>query len=300
MKRKLVRQGAATLMVSLPSKWIKQHNLIKGSEVDIEPVNKNLMVSAKILNIKSETEINLINLTESSIRTLITNTYRSGYDKILVNFDKEEQFKILREVITSRLIGFEIIKRGKNVCTVENITEPSSEQFDVLVKKIFFNISMFIDMTESRMKGKDAEEDYHEMAERIQKYDNFCRRVISKGKFKQQKSEFIWTFLALLIHAYRELYHMNKLLDKKPKISVKTFELLENTREIFENVKKAYLEKKVDYLAAVHEQEKDFLYERGYSLLQQKTGKENLIIYHLMVCIRELYQSNSPLSGFLM
>ena len=36
MKRKLVQQGAATMMVSLPSKWIKKFGLKKGDEIDLE------------------------------------------------------------------------------------------------------------------------------------------------------------------------------------------------------------------------------------------------------------------------
>ena len=33
MKRKLVKQGAGTMMISLPTKWIKENNLDKGDEV---------------------------------------------------------------------------------------------------------------------------------------------------------------------------------------------------------------------------------------------------------------------------
>ena len=44
MKRKLVKQGPATLMVSLPVKWLQSQNLNKGDEVDIE-VKDNKIVN---------------------------------------------------------------------------------------------------------------------------------------------------------------------------------------------------------------------------------------------------------------
>ena len=40
--RKLVKQGTATLMVSLPAKWIKQQELEKGSQVEVEENNESV------------------------------------------------------------------------------------------------------------------------------------------------------------------------------------------------------------------------------------------------------------------
>ena len=56
MKRKIVKQGAATLMISLPSKWCKKFGLKKGDEVDIETANDSLLVSPKEIKVKSEVD----------------------------------------------------------------------------------------------------------------------------------------------------------------------------------------------------------------------------------------------------
>ena len=301
MKRRLVKQGAATMMVSLPSKWIKENNLTKGSEIDMELIGNNLVVSAKPLaEQKTETTIKLTNLTESSIRTLITNTYRSGYDRITVLFDNEKQLKILNDIIKTRLIGFDVIKKEKNQCVVENITEPTADNFDNIMSKIFYNIEELFDVTKKRLEEYNESLDYEEIEQRMQSYDNFCRRVISKRKIVNKKSEFLWTFLALLIHAQREVYHINKILDKHVKISPTTKDFLEDSKKLFEMIKQAYFEKNIGILGKVHESEKQLLYKKGYELLQKKSGKESIILYHIMVSIREFYQANSPLSGLIM
>ena len=113
-KRKLVKQGAATHMISLPSKWVKDNNLKKGDEVEVENLDKNLVISIEAPKKKTEISIKLSGLTETSIRTLITNTYRTGYDKITVELENSEQFKILKKIIETLLIGFEIINIGLN------------------------------------------------------------------------------------------------------------------------------------------------------------------------------------------
>jgi phosphate uptake regulator len=297
MRRKLVKQGAATMMISLPAKWIKENSLKKGSEIDLEQADNNLLVSAKpIEEVKKEITIKLANLTESSIRTLITNTYRRGYDIINVNFDNEKQFKILNQIIKTKLIGFDVTKKEKNSCIVESITEPSTDQFDTIIKKIFYNISELFEITKKRMQDKKEVNNYIEVEERIMKYDNFCRRVISKRKIINPKSEFLWTFLALLIHGQREIYHLNKLLGIK--VSDKIKELLEDAKSMFGLIMHTYLEKNIELLSKVHSLEKELIYKKGYSLL--KKTKEGPIVYHIMLAIREFYQANSPLSGLIM
>ena len=290
MKRKLVKQGAATMMISLPAKWVKQHKLSKGAEIDIEQVEDNLCISADQADSKSETEITLKNLTESSIRTLITNTYRAGCDKIKVNYESQQQYKILQSVIKTRLIGFDVIKKEKNYCVVENITEPSIDQFDSIVHKIFFSISDFFDVTKRRMQGEDL--DFEEISERIQKYDNFCRRVIAKRR--GHKSELVWTFLTLILHGQRELHYLNKALNKKS--DKQTIDYLDQAQQLFELIKQAYLQKDIHLLAKVHKQEKELIYTQGYALL----SKNPAIIYHIMSAIRKFYQANSPLSGLIL
>ena len=165
-------------MVSLPSKWVKENKAQKGSEIDIEAAGNNLIISTSGIKTKSETEIKLINLTESSIRTLITNTYRRGYDKVKVYYDKQSQIKILNDVIKTRLLGFEIVNKGKGYCVIENITEPTADQFDTILKKIFYNITELFEITKDRINGNLENDEFIEVEERIQRFDNFCRRVI--------------------------------------------------------------------------------------------------------------------------
>jgi len=294
MKRKIVKQGAATLMISLPSKWCKKFGLEKGDEINIEAIKSNLLVSPEEVKRKNETEITLRGLAESSIRTLITNTYRLGYDKIKVNFSSDAQFKILQEVIKTKLLGFDVIKKEKNSCIIENITEPSPEQFENLLQKIFYNITEIFEITEQRLKGNKPVSDYEDTESRIQQYDNFCRRVISKRQFEKNPQLF-WAFLTSVMRGQRELYHLNKFLDKdKVKGSKEVLELLKEGKVLSEMIQEAYLKKDISLLEKVHELEKQLIYKKAYKILK------NPVAYHITVCIRNFYLATSPLMGLLL
>jgi phosphate uptake regulator len=298
MKRKLIQQGSGGYTVYLPRNWIDSNNLSKGEEIDIEEMGLNLVLSpSPNRNKKLETEIKLVDLTESSIRTLITNTYRAGYDKIKVNFTNEKQFSILQEVVKTKLIGFEIITKTKDSCSVENITEPDYDQFNNLIKKMFLNIDSLFEITKIRLQNKTPEEDYNETEERIIKYDNFCRRTIIKRKLIEKKSEFFWTFLSYILHGQREIYHLNKLITNKKKISAEIVKLIEDTHNMFKLLIEIYENKNIEILSKIHKLEKELIYEKGYSLLETKDSK---IVYHLLVSIRQFYLANSPLAGLVL
>lgn len=294
MKRKIVKQGAATMMISLPSKWCKKFGIGKGDEVDIEEVNENLLINTKEIKGKAKTEITLIGLTESSIRTLITNTYRMGYDKIRVNFSSNTQFKMLQQVIKTRLLGFDVIKKEKNFCIIENITEPSPEQFENLLQKIFLNIIELFEITEDRLQGRKPVSDYEDIEDRIQQYDNFCRRVIVRRRFEKNPQLF-WTFLTSINRGQRELYHLNKFLNKKKiKGSKEIIDLLKDARIIFDMIREAYSKKDISLLEKVHELEKKMIYQKAYKILKSPAA------YHITVCIRNFYLASSPLMGLFL
>ena len=298
MKRKIVKQGAATLMVSLPSKWCRKNKINKGDEVNIEEKQNNLIVGLEPGKHKTSIEFNISNLTESSIRTLLTNTYRLGYDKVKVNFKDKNAFEIIKETINKNLLGFEIIKKRDNSCEIENVTEPAKEQFDNIFSKIFLNIEELFRLTNLEFQGKKQE--FHEIERKIQQFDNFCKRVISKFDIFSD-SHLRWSFHVELIHAQRELYHMLKYLSKnrnRIKVEKQVHELLEKCEKVFEMLKKAYYEKDILLLEKIHEIEKRFVYKNGYELIIK--NKNKILTHHLIGSIRNFYLASSPLMGMFL
>lgn len=294
MKRKLVKQGAVTLMISLPSKWVKKNNLEKGSEINLEEKNNDLVIDSDSKEAKKETSINLTSTTESSIRTIITNAYRIGYDKINLGFEKKDFLKIIEEVIKNNLIGFEISKKDNKSCEIESITEPSKDQFDNIFSKVLLNISELFSIAEKSLKGE--KEEFEDLERKIQQFDNFCRRIISKESV--DKGSLIWAFHTLLIHAQREIYLMLKYLSKnniKPEKEI--INLLNECKNIFNNLKKGYEEKDLSILEKVHDLDKDISYNKGYGLL--KKGKNSIIIHHIISASRNFYLASSPLIGII-
>ena len=293
MNRKLVKHGEATMMISLPSKWIHQNKLNKGDELEVEERGNHLLIKLEKEKEIRETELNLSSLDEAYIRTLITNAYRLGFDKIHIKFEKKETLKTIKEVVEKNLLGFDIIKEGEKFCEIESITEPSKEQFDNIFNKFLMNIEEMFEAVKSQLNGLEAE--YKDTDRRILQYDNFCKRILVKYN-KNEENFLKWAVHSNLTHASRELYHLAEYLAKnKCKSSKEELLLLEKVRQIFQGIKSVYDSGDFKGLEKVNDLEKEIVYKIGYSLL--KKSKDPVIVFRLLSSARQFYLAFSPLAG---
>ncbi len=298
MKRKLVQQGQSTLMISLPSEWIKRNELKKGDEVDIQSLGASLSLTKEGQFTKKNVSINIRSLTESAVRTALVNAYRFGADKVEIQFKNLEQFQIIILTLKHYLLGMEVTTKGTHSCTLETISEPSVEQFDIIFQKIFYSISLLIELTEERFAGKQPIESYHDIVYKVHQYDNFCRRVIAKQNRPAAEASLFNAFATLLIHGQRELYHLNQYLNNHKQKIVRSI-LLSATKELVMLLQKGYVSKDLASLEQVHEREKELIYGDLYTHLTKK-GNNTIILFHLGSAIKNFYLAASPAMGLIM
>jgi phosphate uptake regulator len=133
MRRKLVKQGAATLMISLPSKWIQANKLDKGDEVELEETESSLLIK-KVNNKETIQTLNLeiIESNKQDIKVLLTHAYRRGFDKIILTGQACSLINQISDICSKVLLGFEIVERTKEKIVIENIETVSDPMFNFL------------------------------------------------------------------------------------------------------------------------------------------------------------------------
>lgn len=285
-------------MISLPSKWTKKFNLKKGDDVEVEEDEDKIIISKETSSSKKSTKIKLKDSSDSIIRAAVINAYRAGYDLVEIEFDDEKAYKAINQTIQDYVLGFDITKKEKNKVVIENITEPSADQFENLFQKVFYNISNLIDYTEKRLKGEPSLESYEEISYRIYKYENFCRRVMVKRNLFGSSCNLFWSFAHLMTHGQRELYHLNRFLDKN-NVKFNNFEIITKLKKLFSLLHEAYQKKDISKIEEVHRIGNNAIYHDLYDSIQ-KGSKENIILYHLGSSIRNFYLASSSLTGLLL
>ena len=207
MKRKLIPQGGSGLTMYLPKKWVDANDLNPGDEVDIDIEDDQVIVQTQAKVKKSEISLDISSDTESGVRTIITNAYRIGYDVLHVIYSNKKQLDYIKKTVKNNLLGFDLMEESSQKCVIENIAEPSLERFDVMFDKIFHIANHLFNITlENLNSGSVDLEQILSSVVKLQEYDNFCRRAISKRKLVDKRNQFYWILFTYLVQIARHIY----------------------------------------------------------------------------------------------
>ncbi|HLC31979.1 MAG TPA: hypothetical protein VJK51_04905 [Candidatus Nanoarchaeia archaeon] len=297
MRRKLVKQGSSTMMISLPYSWIQEQGLQKGDEVLLDAMGNDLVISADSKVIGRETSISIDGLDESFIRVLLTTAYRKGYDRISVVMSGKDHYTLIQSLVQRFLLGFEIIQQRDTSVIIESVSEPSIDHFDTMLQKVFLNIDeLLVLIGDDIFKGRKVKREIIEDVEdRIQRYDHFCRRVLSKRKSSEVRAEFLWTFLTLLVHGQRELYKLFGYTSlKKSSFSLEYY--VESISKMIQCLRQGYFDRSKKALFNVHSLYNKTI-DKGFNQLRRTRGDEIIVLHCLLASIRQFYLASSPLTG---
>lgn len=280
MKRKLIKQGCGGLTMYLPKKWTDKMGLIGGNEVEIEVKDSNLMILAEKGKVEKK-EISLdLPEKESSTRTLIVNAYRAGFDKITATYNGD--ISVLNGIVDKFLIGFEIFK-DENKFIIESVSEPNEDNFSNLIQRQFIILGEVLENLQNLILKT--------YVYKIQKYDNFLKRCITKEIIESSAKHFLWQFLSSLTHITRLIYHFYNNL--KSELNDFEKEIVGELKEMLIILRTSFTKKDYLILEKVHMKHDKVI----KSIKSQKVISSNDL--DLLLITKQMYLANSPLTGLI-
>jgi phosphate uptake regulator len=193
-KRKVSLIGPSTLMVSLPSKWVKEFGVKKGDEINISENGPNLILESQKLKKGEPLEIDISGLNANLIRYNLYAAYRNGCDEIKLLFDEEKVTDInkkkklfVMDVINSsvdNLIGIETMVHKSNYVLLKEISSVNREEFLNTLRRVFITLlNTSSDIAKGiEEKDKITLERIKEISDKkINRLCDFCTRIINKG-----------------------------------------------------------------------------------------------------------------------
>lgn len=185
MKRNIVKHGPSTLTISLPAKWVKENNLHSKSSLDVEEKGSQLIINSKKEDEFIKLSVDIKNNYRTGIR-YINCSYRKGCDELTLYYDDPDYIKTIEKCLSEEVLGFEIIKQGKNsdknICIIRDIPGTKFEEFDTVFERIWIIlISMSEDLISAIKKNdKKSLDSFSNIDKRMNKFTNFCIRVLNK------------------------------------------------------------------------------------------------------------------------
>ncbi len=187
MKRKVVKQGPATFMVSIPSPWIKKYNIKKGDLMEIEEVDKYLKISIEKDTGITTTEFNACDLDFNHIRRYLHEIYKAGYDEVRILTESSKDVAKIQNFISTILLGYEIVDQQSSSVVVRSISKALEEEFDPILRRSFLVTKQLGSNSYELIKNHEIRKlkDVIVLEETSEKLTNFCQRVLIKKGYKK-------------------------------------------------------------------------------------------------------------------
>jgi len=297
MRRKLVRHGEATLMLSLPAKWLHNNNLNKGDEIEVLEKFGGLFLKKQDNQEGKPKEITLeINAeNQADIRILLTHSYRKGFDKIIIKGNLEDLTKKISQIVSDVLLGFEIVKRSNNEIIIENVSQPDEKKYSTMLLKVFMIISEMPDLILADKKEKILLEELDETKDQCDKFILFCRKIITENKAEVNPIT-EWEFLTLLTQIHHAYYYLAKYAaENKIKLSKELSNMLLESKSYFLLLQKSYLEKDIESINKINLLKNKYQFGKCLELLSKTKNKESIIASYLREIFRLIQIATSPL-----
>lgn len=280
--RKLISFGKTSFVMSIPKSWVTKNNLKKGDLVALDEEDGKLILSSEINKDREVVKKGRLDLTSLPVlkRRLICASYLRGYDELDVTYDKPEYIQVIQGVLTE-FTGYDIVKQGKHSCTIKQISKPTEKEFDSVFNRLFLVIhdtgNFLVDSLTKNDKEALKSMPYREVS--INKFANFCRRIINKKGYsdvdKISSIYFIISSLEFLGDEYKEL--VLHFIDMKGKINKEIINIVDEINKMFNGVYKLYFNYKLEK-AVENAQLHDKLVKDIEVLFKNK--KEDFKTYH--------------------
>jgi|SRR3989344_5521182 len=243
MKRSIVKHGPSTLTISIPSSWAKKNNLKPGITLDVEEKGSQLLISTKKQDEFIKIEVDIKNNYKSGIR-YINSLHRKGCDELYLKYDDPAYLKRIEQCLSEDILGFEIVKQDKNSCLIQDVTGTKAEEFDVLISRIWvILISISEDVLKAiREDSKSSLENIMSLDKRINKFTNFCIRILNKRGHINYKNIPVYY---RLLRGLEELSDFYKYLlfyycKNNMKVSKNFLDLLEETNDYLKEFNRCF------------------------------------------------------------
>lgn len=206
MKRKVVQQGPATLMVSLPSKWAKENNVNRGDDIEVaEEKGKLVLIAGNGNSRGAGTAKKEFDSRDFGIFTehFVNYFYQKGYDEITIRYD-DSKYADLIEKRVRQLVGLEVVDKGKNYTTIKTVMKIDEQEFETVLKKLFqITLVMGDKIAEALERNNTALLQEAQADEKENnKYCDLCLRVLYKNQYKYPENGFV------LFALIRDLEHV--------------------------------------------------------------------------------------------
>ena len=201
MKRKIIKLGQATYVLSLPSKWIRQFDLKQGDYLEVEETERNLIAGPEKVLKKSSIQFDLRKGNSELLEAYLLTAYRQGYDQIeflhepaIAEYRAKNKrlktTKFLQDLVNLNLIGTEIIEQSEQRTVVKDLGGATPENAEQVFQRTLYLLKALAADCLEALKKRDREvlASLEIRQKNIKKFLLYYERLINKKAISKEKA----------------------------------------------------------------------------------------------------------------
>lgn len=286
MKRKVIQLAHKTLVVSLPSKWVKRYQVLKGAELEAEERGQQMVFSTSRRSESERISVDFSELNSEVIRRwMLSSLHKSGYDEIEITYKDESVPGIIQERIRDLLTGFAIVEQGKNRCVIRVVAEEQEKEFDAVLRRAFLVVKNMGEGIYDYVKDNRLErlKELLALEKTNNQLTNFCERILNKkGYSDYRKTCFAYVVawnLEKVCDDYKEICELISA-NPKAKVSGSVAEMIKTANDYFSEYYELFYKFEINKLTELN-RERNAFRKKASALMKTSKGTETEVICSL-------------------
>ncbi|MCX6708082.1 MAG: AbrB/MazE/SpoVT family DNA-binding domain-containing protein [Candidatus Woesearchaeota archaeon] len=198
MKRRVIQIADKTLVVSLPTDWVRQWGVKKGEEVDVVETGPRLIVSTAEPRMLRKGVVDVSNASERALRWLLSSLHKKGYDEIEIKVNDFQHTSVIDQLLKDLFLGFAVVHRSGSSCIIRSLAKELDDQLQVIVRRAFLVTLSLADRSLELIRQKKYSElnNLLELEKQNNQLTNFCERILNKrGLDEPAKTSFLYVIM---------------------------------------------------------------------------------------------------------
>ena len=206
MKRKVVKHGTSTFIISLPAKWVSRQGIARGDELNVVEEERALIVTAQENSRIVRIEIDATGLLPRLVDRFLARSYQKGYDEIILIHNDLALLEVIKAKV-HELLGYEIIEQDERKCLIKSIALRLDFEFDTSLRRAFLLVKQMVEECAQFYQQGNKNGLTHIMQRDfdVNRLTYFCLRQINKEHYVSKERTHQTHVLYYLIESLEDL-----------------------------------------------------------------------------------------------
>jgi phosphate uptake regulator len=257
--RKLVKSGNSSLVVAVPSDWIKRNKLKQGNLVYIDEHNNILSVKTEFKEEPTEKKEIIINIDNKKDRVIsrdINSAYLDNYEYLIIKGnDLKEKYSTVK-IMIGDLIAMEIIDESSNKIVAKNFLKIRDSEPKVLLRRMDNILRSMITDAKEALKSPEIVPNIFERDKQVNRLNYLLSKIV-KVAYKDKSVLSALDFSEMDVLRYWEISgQLEKIGDRvkdiaklmtriRPNHRKDCLDLFSQIEKLYRNVMKAFHESSI-------------------------------------------------------